>query len=48
MKPFIETVKERAAEDEQFRDELLNELLGESKENHSVLYKITRLCNEKI
>ncbi len=48
MKPFIETVKERAAEDEQFRDELLNELLSESKENHSVLYKITRLCNEKI
>ncbi len=48
MKPFIETVKERAAQDVEFKNELLNELLSESEKKNNVLYQITKLCNEKI
>ena len=48
MKPFIETVKERAAQDVEFKNELLNELLSESEKKLNMLYQITKLCNEKI
>ena len=48
MKPFIETVKERAAQDVEFKNELLNELLSDSEKKLNVLYQITKLCNEKI
>ena len=47
-KPFIETVKERAANDAEFKNELLNELLSESEKKNDVLFQITKLCNEKI
>lgn len=46
--PFIETVKERAANDAEFKNELLNELLSESEKKNDVLCQITKLCNEKI